>query len=218
MTGTGKSTVARLIGDILTELGVRKKGSFVEMTGQELINEGSKKFSDLLTQFTPGVFFIDEIYQLDPKSNQDGRAITNAIIVASENYRDKLTFIVAGNEDDVRNQWLVSNPGLSSRFPNEVSFECFEEDNLRKVFFKIVREFQWTIENYIHPSDSTVVVDVALAAARRLARGASRKGFANARSVRILIEQTMQRASQRQKSIENACTLSLSKNRKYICI
>lgn len=216
--GTGKTTVARLLADILVDLGVRKQGSFEETTGQKLLTLGSKKSSDLIKKVTPGVLFVDEIYQLDPKSNQEGRAITNAIMDASENDRDKLTFIAAGYKDDVREKWLASNPGLSSRFPIEVTFEDFGEEELRKVFLGIVRELQWTIENYVHPSDPTLIVDVAQAAARRLARGANKKGFANARSVRVLVEQSLKRASQRQKSEKVNSNQPLPKTRKYLSL
>ena len=61
-----------------------------------MLEEGSSKFTVLLQSVTPGILFIDEVYQLDPKGNSDGRAITNSIMEATENDRDKLTVIVAG--------------------------------------------------------------------------------------------------------------------------
>lgn len=93
--GTGKTTVARLFGEILSELKIRED-VFKETSGQKLLQQGSSKFPALLQSVTPGILFIDEIYQLDPQSNGDGRAITNNIMEATENDRDKLTVIVAG--------------------------------------------------------------------------------------------------------------------------
>ena len=93
--GTGKTTVARLFGKILSDLKIRED-VFKETSGQKLLEEGSSKFTVLLQSVTPGILFIDEVYQLDPKGNSDGRAITNSIMEATENDRDKLTVIVAG--------------------------------------------------------------------------------------------------------------------------
>ena len=93
--GTGKTTVARLFGKILVELKIRED-NFVETSGQKLIQEGSAKFPAQLKSVTPGVLFIDEVYQLNPKGNGDGSAITNLLMEATENDRDKLTVIVAG--------------------------------------------------------------------------------------------------------------------------
>jgi hypothetical protein len=59
--------------------------------------EGASKFPALLKGATPGILFIDEVYQLDPNGNADGRAITNALMEAAENDRSKLTVIVAGD-------------------------------------------------------------------------------------------------------------------------
>lgn len=64
--------------------------------GQDALTEGSGKFKATLAKATPGVLFVDEVYQLDPKGNGEGRAITNMIMRASEDDRDKLTIIVAG--------------------------------------------------------------------------------------------------------------------------
>ena len=93
--GTGKTTVARLFGKILSDLKIRED-IFKETSGQKLLEEGASKFSALLSSVTPGILFIDEVYQLDPKGNSDGRAITNSIMEATENDRDKLSVIVAG--------------------------------------------------------------------------------------------------------------------------
>lgn len=62
--GTGKTTVARLFGRLLVDLGLRPPGVFVEKTGQSLLTEGSVKFKDTLKAATPGVLFIDEVIRL----------------------------------------------------------------------------------------------------------------------------------------------------------
>jgi replication-associated recombination protein RarA len=94
--GTGKTTVARVFAKMLDELDIRK-GDFEETSGQKLLAAGTASFNTLLKKVTPGVLFIDEVYQLDPKSGGgDGKAITNSLMEATENDRDKLSVIVAG--------------------------------------------------------------------------------------------------------------------------
>lgn len=211
--GSGKTTVGRLLGEILASIGLRESGKFIETSGQRLIQDGSSKFPALLKSATPGVLFVDEVYQLDPKGTADGKAITNMIMEATENDRDKLTVIVAGYRDDVREKWVSFNPGIASRFPIEITFEDFNENELYTIFCSTVQSFGWMLERFRHSNGS--FVNIAKVAAKRLVRNANRKGFANARSVRVMVEQAMRVASIRQKSeqiyaISNG--LSLSKN------
>jgi replication-associated recombination protein RarA len=93
--GTGKTTVARVFAKMLDELDIRK-GHFEETSGQKLLAAGTASFNTLLKKVTPGVLFIDEVYQLAPKSGGEGKAITNSLMEATENDRDKLSVIVAG--------------------------------------------------------------------------------------------------------------------------
>lgn len=197
--GTGKTTVARLFSDILIDLKIRESGAFVETSGQKLLQEGSNKFTQKLQNSIPGVMFIDEVYQLEPKNNSEGKAITNAIMEATENDRDKFTVIVAGYQNDVREKWIQSNPGIASRFPIEVFFDDFNEYELKTIFLSIIRSSNWQIEPYISDTSPDRIVDVSTVAARRLSRSSCVKGFANARSVRVMVDQAMRNASRRQK-------------------
>jgi SpoVK/Ycf46/Vps4 family AAA+-type ATPase len=201
--GTGKTTVSRLLAQMLQELGLRESTStFVETSGQELLDKGAAEFSKTLTAAPPGVLFIDEINQLDPINNQVGRSITNSILLAAENSRSRLSIIVAGYASEVNEKWLASNDGLRSRFPYIVHFDDFTENELRDIFIDIVRTKGWRIQPTAKPlgvPDEQPFVDIPMVAARRLARGASLRGFANARSARIMVEASMRRADQRLK-------------------
>ena len=77
---------------------------FIETSGQKLLSDGTAKFTTALADVTKnkGIYFIDEIYQLDPQSNSVGKEITNLIMEAAENDRDKLTIIAAGYQKDVQ--------------------------------------------------------------------------------------------------------------------
>ena len=103
---------------------------------------------------------------------------------------------MAGYKDDVQEKWVASNAGISSRFPFVITFEDFNEKELRAIFLDMVAKDQWQIEPFTN--DNGQLVDVALVAARRLSRGANSKGFSNARSVRTMKEKAMRDASNRQ--------------------
>ena len=132
-----------------------------------------------------------QVYQLCPASNSEGAAITNFIMDAAENDRTKLTVIVAGYTDKIEKEWLAFNPGLSSRFTIKVEFEDFDAAQLRAAVQGMVKEKHWRFERL------TGAVDVATLMANRLARGANKPGFANARSARGLVEAAMKRATER---------------------
>ena len=92
--------------------------TFVETTAQQLKNNGADKFSKLIQSAIGGVIFIDEAYDLCPNDDKTGREIVSELLTASENYRDSLTFIIAGYEDDVHSKLYAYNNGMKSRFIN----------------------------------------------------------------------------------------------------
>jgi SpoVK/Ycf46/Vps4 family AAA+-type ATPase len=191
--GTGKTTVARLLGKLLAELELRPTpGEFVEVTGQTLLSAGQLKFDDTLKKATPGVLFIDEAYQLEPASNTDGAAIVNKLLAATEASRTQLTVIVAGYKEDIEAKFLAANSGLPSRFPFTLHFEDFDAPQLRTIFSSRIRDNSWQLE----PCEPGCR-DTAAIAAMRLARGANKRGFANARSVRVFVEAAFARANVR---------------------
>lgn len=177
-------------------------GIFLEVTGNQLVENGMSKFQAQLTSVIPGVMFIDEVYQLDPKNNNVGKSITNLIMEKTENEREKLTVIVAGYRNDVQEKWLAFNQGLPSRFPKEIIFDDFNEDELKLIFNHEIRNYDWELEPTKSIKNPLKSVDIASIAAKRLSRNSNRKGFANARSVRAMVETALQIASKRQKREE----------------
>eukprot|EP00854_Cymbomonas_tetramitiformis_P003981 gene3981-4950_t len=176
--GTGKTTVARLFSRILHDTGIREKAAFVESGGQELKEKGADEFKKLASSAMDGVLFIDEAYTLDPVGDRfKGAPIANELLTWSENERKRLTFILAGYEDELSKKLFEYNPGFRSRF-TEVHFEDFDEEELLTVWNHLREERQW---DEADPRVGKVVV-------RRLAKMKGRKGFGNAREVRKKLE------------------------------
>ena len=146
-----------------------------------------------------GVIFIDEAYALEPRTNSKGRDIFDLIMIYAENHRDKLTFILAGYKDDIEDELYKHNIGLKSRFPVEVVFDDFKEDELLQIWKLEVRS------TVTRDDDGEEIPDtgwkaseaVSAVAARWLARGIGRKNFGNGREVRNLFQRAVTRAIRR---------------------
>jgi len=114
--GTGKTTVAKLLGQLLHELGLRSSTTFVSTSGEAMLRECPKKIPGLIASADNGVLFIDEAYQLDPAKNSEGKAIVNQLLTAAEEKRETLSIIFAGYKDDTEEKLYVYSCGLQSRF------------------------------------------------------------------------------------------------------
>ena len=147
--GTGKTTVARLVGDIYRALGLLSSGHLVEVTQKDLIaryvGQTAPKTQGVIKSALGGVLFIDEAYSLAQENAGGFGAEAIATLVAGmENNRDDLAVIVAGYTEEMI-PFIDSNPGLKSRFTRQFYFENYSTSELFQMFEKNCADYQITL-------------------------------------------------------------------------
>lgn len=180
--GTGKTTVARLIGQIYNKLGVLQKNVFVE-TGRnglvaEYMGQTSGKTMKKIKEAEGGILFIDEAYNLvNGERDEFGMDAVNTLVAEMENRRDNLMVIVAGYPKDM-DRFLDANQGLASRFSNEILFEDYSLEELQIIFKYTVKTKGMLLAPGLEEDIKELI--------RK--KKASVKDFGNARGVRNIVE------------------------------
>lgn len=192
--GTGKTTVARIVGKIYKELGLLKSGHMVEVDRGDLVAEyvgqTAPKTKEVIGKAMDGVLFIDEAYSLSPMgeatSKDFGAEAIATLLKAMEDYRDRLVVIVAGYKDEM-GHFIDSNPGLKSRFKTYIDFEDYEPMDLYKILAHMGAQ-----------AGVRFSFDAATAAGRLMeSLETGRKGFGNGRTVRNIFEECLARQADR---------------------
>lgn len=183
--GTGKTTVARMIADILYNLGYIKQNKLLEVTSRDLVAEyvgqTAVKTMDVVNKAMGGILFIDEAYTLATKNNDNsynGECIAT-LIKAMEDYRDNLVVIFAGYTKEMQD-FLDSNSGIVSRIGYTFEFEDYTNEELIQIFKNMVGKSGFVLED-----DAIEVVN------KLIDENRDTKNFGNARFIRNVYEKTI---------------------------
>lgn len=161
--GTGKTTVARIVSDILYNLGYIKQNKLVEVSAKDLIAEyvgqtSGKTYRTMKSAFG-GVLFIDEAYSiLSQGKTSFGPECIATIIKIMEDHKNELVVIFAGYEKEME-EFIRSNPGLKSRIGYLIKFKDYNVDELMEIFNKLLEKNKLKIEDLAKETVRQVITD-----------------------------------------------------------
>lgn len=173
-------------------MGVIPGSTFIETTGSRLANDGvtgCQKILDKILNAGRGALFIDEAYQLAQGNSYGGAQILDFLLAEVENLTGKIISILAGYQRPME-KFFAHNPGLPNRFPHELKFNDYDDDERRQIFeYGIKKKYsdRMNVEGGFGGLYCRIV-------ARRIGRGRGLEGFANASAV----ENTRSRIAARQ--------------------
>ena len=189
--GTGKTTVAMRMANILHRLGYCRKGHLVSVTRDDLVGQyighTAPKTKDVLKRAMGGVLFIDEAYYLyKPDNERDyGQEAIEILLQVMENNREDLVVILAGYADRM-DTFFASNPGFRSRIAHHIDFPDYDNGELLAI-----AESQLAAHNYrFSPQARDVMADY-------IERRRAQAHFANARSIRNALDRSRLRQANR---------------------
>ena len=197
--GTGKTTVARIVGCIYRHIGLLSKGHFVEVSRTDLIagyqGQTALKVKKVIEKAKGGVLFIDEAYSITENEHSDsyGRECLTELTKALEDYRADLVVIVAGYTEPME-VFFASNPGLRSRFNIFITFDDYDAAELEKILLLMCKTDDYCLSD-----------KVRLSIRRYFDRIVQEKGkdFANARLVRNIYDDLIMNHARRISQINN---------------
>ena len=172
--GTGKTTVARIVGRIFRSLGLLKRGHLIETDRAGMVAEyagqTAPKTHRKIDEALDGILFIDEAYSLIASGHEDayGHEAVQAIVKRMEDDRERLVVIIAGYPEPI-DQLLHSNPGLSSRFNTQLLFDDYQPTELARIF-QLMCETNHYRAALPRPSQVAARVPMALRSPRRAFR------------------------------------------------
>lgn len=197
--GTGKTTVARLVGGIYRALGLLEKGQLVEVDRSELVagylGQTAGKTAEVAKSAYGGVLFIDEAYTLS--GDQYGQEAIDTLVKEMEDHRDELVVIVAGYPAPMA-EFIDTNPGLASRFRTTITFEDYSDDEITAILHSQAGRYDYDIS----PDAETRFREMLAAQPRD-------ETFGNGRYARNTLENAIGRQAVRLQGVENPTTEQL---------
>lgn len=189
--GTGKTTVALRMAQILHRLGYVRKGHLIAVTRDDLVGQyighTAPKTREVLKRAMGGVLFIDEAYYLyRPENERDyGQEAIEILLQEMENHRDDLVVIFAGYKDRM-DRFFASNPGLSSRIAHHIEFPDYTPQELLAIAHLMLTQMQYTLS-----------ADAEATLRDYIDRRRAQPHFANARSIRNALDRARLRQASR---------------------
>ena len=191
--GTGKTTVARIVGKLLQGLGILNQGQTIEADRSTLVaqyaGQTAPRVHECIDRALDGVLFIDEAYSLVAESGEDafGNEAIQVLLKRMEDDRDRIVVVLAGYPAPMQ-RMLRSNPGLTSRFQRILNFPDYTPPELLKIFQSLCREHKY---QYSKSTRAKLLAGFEQLVANK------DEHFGNGRTVRNLFEQALQRMSSR---------------------
>ena len=184
--GTGKTTVARIVAEILYNLKYIKQNKLIEVSSKDLVAEyvgqTAPKTMAVVQKALGGVLFVDEAYSLASSKGQGSSYNEEAIatlIQAMENYRDNLVVIFAGYTKEMQD-FLDMNSGIVSRIGYTVEFEDYTEDELLQIFMGMMKKSGFEVSAEAQNKVKSIITEYK-----------DTKNFGNARFVRNVYEKSI---------------------------
>ena len=186
--GTGKTTIARYIGELLYELKLLKRDKLVEVDRSQLVGthlgDTARLVSDKVKEALDGVLFIDEAYTLSGgggalgRTDPYGQEAIDTLLKLMEDHRERLVCIFAGYTNEMR-RFVESNPGLRSRISRTIDFPSYSADELMQILLSLIeKNHLWITEDAEREAYKVIT---------EMARSAD-ENFGNAREVRQFFE------------------------------
>lgn len=194
--GSAKTTVARLMTEVMKEEGILKTGAFVECGRVDLVGKyvgwTANIVKDKFRQASGGVLFIDEAYALVDDSNSFGAEAINTIVQEMENDRGNVIVVFAGYPEKMK-VFLEQNEGLRSRIAFHVNFPDYEPEELMGILEKMISEKNYSLTEAAKNKTKTIFEKVY-----------KNEEYGNGRFVRNLFEQAVNRQASRIMKMEKA--------------
>ena len=190
--GTGKNEVARILGNLLLEIGVLSKGHVIEVDRSDLamgyVGQSAIKTREVIEEAAGGILFIDEAYTLNVDDDWGySEEIIATIIKEMEDKRDDIIFIFAGYKDEMK-MLLKSNPGFQSRVRHKIEFDDYSTEELKGIYQKFCNENDYIL----HKNTDKGLEKLFKATAKE-----NRTEFGNGRFVRNAFEKTLEKMASR---------------------
>ena len=197
--GTGKTSIARLLGKFFKAIGLLENGHVIEVDRADLvgeyIGETAQKTDKVINQALGGILFIDEAYSLKKDGGQDfGQEAIDIILKRMEDYKNKF-FVIAAGYPLLMQNFLESNPGLKSRFTHFFTFEDYSSEELTQIYKIFASK-----EKYIISKETERFLSESL----EKNNNKSDESFGNARFVRNLFNQSKIELSKRYQLLEES--------------